>query len=220
EPARLHLDEIADVHLLGEARSRPQPGVGSHPAALADLRFFQVREREHLAAGADAHVAQHTVRADAHPFAEAHTSFEYAVDVDRDVALAIELAAHVDARRIGEAHAGFHQPLRLLCLEGALERRELGLRIDARDFHRVIHLHGGHARAFLDRQLDDVGEVILLLRIAVADLAEPAIEAPGIERHESGIDFPDRALRARGVLLLRDALHVAARVAHDAPVAF
>src|SRR5438552_2337995 len=114
EPARLHLDEIADVHLFGEARSRPQPGVGSHPAALADLRFFQVREREHLAAGADAHVAQHTVRADAHPFAEAHTSFEYAVDVDRDVALAIELAAHVDARRIGEADAGFHQPLRLL----------------------------------------------------------------------------------------------------------
>src|SRR5439155_8487162 len=156
----------------------------------------------------------------AHPFAEAHTSFEYAVDVDRDVALAIELAAHVEARRIGEAHAGVHQPARLLRLEGALERRELGLRIDARDFHRVIHLHGGHARAFLDRQRDDVGEVILLLRVAVADLAEPAVEAPGIERHESGIDFPDRALRARGVLLLRDALHVAARVAHDAPVAF
>src|SRR2546425_5995579 len=218
QPTGLDLDEVADMHVLGEAGSRAQPGVGSYPAALADLGFLQVREGKHLAARTDAHIAQHAIRADAHAFAKAHAPFEDAVDVDRYIALAIELAAHVEARRIGEADAGVHQPARLLRLEGALERRELGLGIDAGDFHRVIHLDRSHAHAFLDRQRDDVGEVILLLRVAVADLADPSIEEPGIERHESGIDLPDRALRARGVLLLRDALYAAARVAHDASV--
>ena len=39
----------------------------------------------------------------------ARPAFEDAADVDLDVAAALQLAAHVEARRVGQAHAGFHQ---------------------------------------------------------------------------------------------------------------
>ena len=64
-------------------------------------------------AGGDARIADHAVRADAHAVAELDLAFEDAVDVDLDVAAAAQLAAQVEARRVGQAHAGFHQRLGL-----------------------------------------------------------------------------------------------------------
>src|SRR6185503_12550023 len=37
EAARLDLDEVADVHLLGQARARPQAGVRADPAVRPDF---------------------------------------------------------------------------------------------------------------------------------------------------------------------------------------
>ena len=51
----------------------------------------------------------HAVGADAHAVAELDAALEDAADVDLDVAAADELAAHVEARRVGQAHARLHQ---------------------------------------------------------------------------------------------------------------
>src|SRR6266850_1301469 len=219
QAARLYLDEIADVHVLRQARAGAQARIRPDAAALADFGLLEVREGEHLAAGAERDVAQHAVRSDAHAVTQADPALEDAVDVDRYVAPALELAAHVDTLGVGETHARVHQPPRLAALVGALERRELGFGIDARDFHRIVHPDADHGHALLHRQRDEIGEVVLLLRIAIVDLAEPAAEPLAVQGHEAGVDLADRALGARRVLLLDDALHRAARVAHDAPVA-
>src|SRR5256885_1138361 len=125
QAARLDLDEVADVHLVSEARARTQARVRPDAAALADVRVLE----------------------------------------------------------------------RIL----ALPRR-----------HRHALFHG---------ESDHVGEVILVLRIAVAELREPAREPPAAERHEAGIDFADRAFLVARILFFNDALYAAGARAHDAPIA-
>src|SRR3984893_1549596 len=51
----LHLDEIADVHVLREAGAGAQPSEGADRHILADRRAFQIGKRADAAAFADAH---------------------------------------------------------------------------------------------------------------------------------------------------------------------
>src|ERR1700730_16285971 len=51
----LHLDEIADVHVLREAAAGAQPGEGADRRILADRRALQIGKRADAAAFADAH---------------------------------------------------------------------------------------------------------------------------------------------------------------------
>jgi hypothetical protein len=67
----------------------------------------------------------HAVGADAHAVAELDLAFEHAVDVDLDVAPDRERAAHVDARRVDQGDALFHQAAGDVALVDALEFGEL-----------------------------------------------------------------------------------------------
>src|SRR5690606_21920120 len=100
EPARLDLDEVADVHLVAQLRARPQPGVGAKPAVGADIGILELRERMYFRTVADGDVAQHAVGTDAHAAADPDPPFEHAIDVDRHIAPALERTAHIDARRV------------------------------------------------------------------------------------------------------------------------
>src|SRR5215510_8872421 len=64
--ARLDLDEVADVDFLGEPDAGAEAGVGTDAAPLSDARFLQMAERLDSGIGFDAHVPEHTVRADRH----------------------------------------------------------------------------------------------------------------------------------------------------------
>ena len=103
--ARLHLDEIADVDVFGQLRARSEPRVRTDAAVAADVRLLEVAERLDPGARVDAHVAEHAVRAERHAVAQDHVALEYAVDIYRDVAPALELPANVDAGGIGERDA-------------------------------------------------------------------------------------------------------------------
>ena len=170
--ARLHLDEVADVHVVG------QLGAGARCARTGRCARWrrrslssQVREGLDLGAGAERDVAQHAVRADAHAVAERDLALEDAVHVDRDVAPARELAAHVDARRVGEGDARLEELSRRGSSGSALERRRArpccsrrGTRARAAGWRTSIGDAVGHGRG------DDVGQVVLALRVVVAQL--------------------------------------------------
>src|SRR5687768_17329290 len=82
----------------------------------------------------------------------------------------------------------------------------------------MLGLYRDDRRALGDREADQIGEVILLLRVAVVDLLQPGAEAPRAQGIEAGVDLSDRAFGGRGVAGLHDALDAPAAVAHDAPV--
>ena len=125
--------------------------------------------------------------------AELDPPFEDAVDVDLDIGAAHQLAAQVEARRVGQPHAGFHQRVGLAPLHaGARARRaafalltpstSTGSRGCVATTGDAV-VDGGHR--------DDVGQVVLALRVVVAQGGEPALQ-----RRASAP--PSRRCRSRG----------------------
>ena len=151
-------------------------------------------------------ISHQAVRTDAHAVAEAHAALEHAIYVDRHVAPALERAAHIDARRIGERHARIEQRLGTHPLILPFQLRELALGVDPGRLPRIRGFDRDHRHAIADRETDEVGEVVLLLRVAVIDLLQPCQQPPRAQRVEAGIDLADAALGRGSVALLHDAL--------------
>ena len=80
----------------------------------------------------------------------------------------LERAAHVEARRIDERDAREHELGGALPAIRGLELGELQLVVDAQHFGLAVGaMHGGTLSPSFDRHRDDVGEVVLALRIVV-----------------------------------------------------
>ena len=205
----LDLDEVADVDVAAERRAGAQARERSNRRARADARAerlaVDVREGPDRRAGGDGRVLHQAVRADAHAVAELDPTFEDAADVDLDVLAADELATLVEARRIGEPDAAFHQPHGGGALVAPLEVGELDRAVDAEDLGLARGGDARHRDAGRDRQADDVGEVVLAGGVVVAQLGEPALERARRRGHHAGVDLADRTLGLARVLLLDDA---------------
>src|SRR5690606_24300450 len=203
--AVLDLDEVAQMHAGAEHGARTGAGVGPDHAGLAHGGAVDVAEGLDAGAGADAGVADHAVGADAHAVAELDLAFEDAIDVDLDVAAHGERTAHVDARRIDQRDALFHQAAGDVALVDALELRQLQLVVDAERLGKGVGLHGGDLDAVSHGQADDVGEVVLALGVVVADAPEPVAQLGNRGDQDAGVHFLHLALFVGGVLLLDDA---------------
>ncbi len=211
------------MHLGAELRAGTQPRIGADQRAGADghalLVALDVGEGMDHRAGLDARVGDDAVRADAHALAQLDAALEEAVDVDLHVLRAGEFAAQVEARRVGQAHAGLHQPMGLAALPGALQRRQLHGAVDAGHLQFVRRLLRDDRHAFVHRHLHHVGQVVLALGVVVGEPAEPALERRGGRGHHAGVRLAHGALGLGGVLLLDDALHAAVIAAQHAAVA-
>ena len=99
--------------------------------------------------------------------------------------------------------------LRLGELDLVVDAEHLGdrRRSEWRDLDLVLHRHR-----------DDVGQVVLALRIGIAQLGEPTAQALDRHRHDAGVALADLALAGVRVLLFDDPQYFATRIAHDAAV--
>src|SRR6266568_4677366 len=217
DAARLDLDEVAEVHVGGEARARPDAGVGADAAVRADVGLLDVAERLDRRAGRDPHVLQYAICADCDLVAEPHVTLEDAVDVNRDVTAAAEVPAHITARGVGDAHALLQKRLDRIALVDAFKLRELAAAVDAERFPRGIGLRRRHGDPFARRERDDIGQVILLLGVLVFQPDEPVFQLLGRGHDDTGVDFVQGALARAGVFFLDDACDAAA-AAYDAAV--
>src|SRR6266581_5720798 len=216
---RLDLHEVTDVHSLGEARAGAgtDARVGADAAVRADVGVLEVAEGLDARARADRHALQHAIRADRHAVAELHLAFEHAIDVDRHVAAAGEASAHVAARRIGERHPLLEERSGEFALVNALQLGKLGAAVHAERLPRRVCLDRGHGYALLRCERDDVGEVILLLRVVVLQLREPGLELLRRCHDDSGVDLAEGTLPRVGVFFLDNSHHLFS-ISQDAPV--
>ena len=110
---------------------------------------------------------------DVHAIAQRDFAFQQHVGIEEHIAAHADLATNVDPRGIDERCARNHEFARALRTMQGLELRELHLVVHPEhfgdggrdqwcDLDLVFHRHG-----------DDVGEVVLALRVAVLELAEP-----------------------------------------------
>ena len=205
------------MHFLGERGAGAQARIRADAAARADIGFLQMAERLDARACGDLHIAQHAVCADADACAERDLAFEHAIDIDAHIARASEAAAHVDARRVGQRGAVAHQLRGDLPLINALEFGQLRLAVHAQRFPGGAGLGRTNLHLIRHRGGNDVGEVILFLRILVLQSREPGLKARGRQHHDAGIDFTQRPFGRGCIIFLDDALDLAA-AAHDAAI--
>ena len=174
--------------------------------------------RAHFCTGGQRAVLDPAERADAHAVAEFDIALEHHVDIDLDIAPHPHRAADVDARRIGHPRTIGAQGLYLAQLEGALQSRQLPRIVRAFGFKRIGDDHDLRRRIFVRRRGEHVGEVVLALRVVVAQVFQPALERGGICGDHAGVDQADAALVLVGILLFDDRGHAALGVAQDAAV--
>jgi hypothetical protein len=185
------------MHAGGEFGSRTQAGERADDAIRSDDRVFDVAEGGETRAGTDAGVLEHAARADLDRFFENDLPFENAIHVDEHIAPAAQFATHVDARRVGQAHALLHQALGGLPLRDAFEFGQLHLAVHAEHFPFALGCVVPDRHAVGDRHADDVGQVVLLLRVVVRQAAEPFGEA---RRRQAMMPvLTSRMLRSSGV---------------------
>ena len=167
----------------------------------------------------DATVAQHAVGTDVHPIAELHLALEHHVGVNEYVAAGAQVAAHIKTCGIDHGHSGEHQFASAPGTVMGLDFGELQLVVDAEDFGHRRRNQRGDRHLVAHRHRNDIGEVVLALRIAVLEFAEPAAQPLHRHRHDTGVALSDLAFARGGILLLDNAADFAARIAHDATVA-
>ena len=104
---------------------------------------------------------------------------------------------------------------------GTLEFGQLHRAVDAGHLHRIGDAVRQHGHAVGNRELDDVGQVVLFLGVVVLQPRQPGLEQARRHRHDAAVDLADRQLTGAGILLLDDGPHrrvVATAVAHDAAI--
>ena len=114
-----------------------------------------------------------------------------------------DLAADVEARRIRERDAFEHQRIGALRAQRRFQLSQLHLVVHAQHLrfgrrNDRVHFHAGaHGHH------DDVGQIVLALRVVVLQRGEPVAQRAGRRDHQARVDFADRALLGVRVLLLR-----------------
>ena len=99
-----------------------------------------------------------------------------------------------------------------------VDDRKLLLVVDAQHVLGGDRVHDRDAGAVRPGDAEDVGDVVLAVRVVVAGPSEPVEERAGPEAVVGGVHLPDFELPGRRVLLLDDAFEVAGRIAENASV--
>ena len=166
----------------------------------------------------DHRVLDDAARANAHPITENDVTFQHDVDVDEDVDSGAYAASDVDSRGIGDACALAHEGFGETPLVEPLQCRELHAVVDAEHLLEGFRRHRSDRHAFLDRKGDDIGEVVLALRVVAAHALEPTPQVSGTSCEYPRVDLRDVALLVACIPLFDDAADMPVRIPNDSPV--
>jgi hypothetical protein len=119
---------------------------------------------------------------------------------------------------VAERDAVAHQLLDHPALDLVLDLCELAARVHAQGFDGIVGDHGSDAVSGVADHRQEVGEVVLLLRVFRLEVAQVGEEVLAVENIDAGVHFVDALLFLGGVFRFHDARHGAALVAHDASV--
>src|SRR3569832_646995 len=111
-----HLDEIADVHVVGEHRAGTDAREGPDARACAYHCLLDHRVGLYVHTIGYRHVAQVAIGADDDVVADCHPALAHHVDVDHHIAARLQFAAHIETRGVAQRHALQHELLGALGL--------------------------------------------------------------------------------------------------------
>ena len=214
----LQLDEVADPRALGD------DGVVSQVRERTDARLVRHRGvRDHAVvvnrhAVADARIDDAHAAVDLAAAADRRLAFERHAGMDDRVASDVDMRIHVGRRRILNRDAGGHQLLVLRLSHDSAHCRQLEAAVDSPDFVGVRHGQRFDAEPALPVERNDVGQVVLALRVFRRDAGQRLEQPVEGERVDACVDFADRALGRAGIPLLDDTSNLAGQNARFARI--
>ena len=118
-----------------------------------------------------------------------------------------DLYFRIDVRRRGvdDGDASRHQLFVLVLSHESAHFRELRSAVDASDLHGIVGDHGLHRQFAPVIDGDQVGQVVLPLRVLSGNAPQRIEQRAEVERIDAGVDFLDLPLGRRGIPLLDDA---------------
>ncbi len=199
----LRLDEAADAALGSEGRAGTQVGEGSDGRARTDLGELGLGAHDARTVG-DLDVTQRRVRPDDAVGADGAGAEDLGAGVHDGVGADRHVGVDPRRGRVDDDGAGAHRRLDGAPVELAAEAGQLHLVVDALGLPEVLDDVGAHRDAAAPGHGDDVGEVLLALRVVGADLGERRPQQRRVEGVDAAVDLADGPLLVGRVLLLDD----------------
>ena len=124
-----------------------------------------------------------------------------------------------DGFRLLNGDARQHQLLHFSLAKDFVHFGQFHAGVDAQQFGRIRHFHGGDRVAGAAQDLNDVGQVIFVRGIVGTDFDQMLPQQIGTETIDAGVDEWDGELRGRGCLVFNNRSHIALFAENDAAVA-
>src|SRR5665647_899126 len=214
----LGLDEGADLALGAEVGARAKVGEGPDRGSGADDGREPMRAYDGRAV-ADLDIGERGVGSEDDVVTDGAGTVDLGLRVDRHVAAERDVSVDPRRGRVDDGHSGAHPALDDAAVELGTEPRQLDAVVDTLGLPHVLDQMRAHPKAFGANDPQDVGEVLLALRVVRAHLGQRLAQDQGVERVQAGVDLGDLQLLGGGVLLLNDAGDRAVCRANDAAIA-
>ncbi len=145
-------------------------------AVSSQLRLIDHGITFDLAAGTDAAVFDHTVRADLYAVFQNHITFKHTANINYHIRTHGQGTAYVDACRIGQRDTITQQLIRLLALINAFQTGQLQTVVHTLHFVFVLRVNRPHRHALFNRHGNHIGQIIFALSIIGGQLWQPLIQ--------------------------------------------
>ena len=156
--------------------------------------------------------------ADMYALTQADITFKNTTDVDKDILLTHQTTSHIDARRIGQCDTRLKLTPCKFKLPQALKLRLLRSTIHTQGFIGGTWLRNIDCQTRTHGQPNNVGQVILPLRIIIGELRKPGFELRRRRCDDPGVDFMNCALRGCRIFMLDDCTNMTVGIAHNATI--
>ena len=183
---------------LTQVGKRSDPHSSRQRAVIDDA---MVQDRDIVA---DSGIADAHARVNLASGADDRLPFDRDPGVDDGVGADLHIAIDERGRGIFNRHAGRHERGHFRLAHDAADRSQLGAAVDAPNFVGIHHGDGLDAAALRAVDGDEIGQVVLVLRVFGGDAAHRFEEALELEGVDARVDFPNRLFGRRRVLLFDD----------------
>ena len=204
-----HFHEVAYVSAFQQLSTWTQTRKRTDSTRRVQMSIFNHAVRANFAVVTDDAVFDHTAGANFDAVAKLNVAFKDNVSINLNISPVRQGPAQIETRWIAQHYAGQQQLFGLLRLINALETRKLQTVIHAVRFTDARRMNGGNFTPFVVRHRNDIGDVVLTLRVVVIELRQPALHICAIGNQDTGVDLLNLTLFIAGVFVFNDTRYVA-----------
>lgn len=205
---RFYLHKIAYFASVSHTAFRPEISKRSDLSIGSDFTLFNNRFQD-IGTVAYGTVLDDRISADYTAVSDDRTAFQFCARPYLGIISDDDVLFYIYTFRIDYRYACSHMSFGDAASHDSRRFRKLYSVVDPHDFIRVVHRKSACTRAAFHGYADEIGDIIFILRILIAQFRQIFPEKGPVETVHAGIDFFYSLFRLVGVLLFYDFLLIA-----------